>query len=105
VEAVHIQLPVSPRPLIGWAREVDEIRRLFVEDGARLVTLSGPGGVGTTRLALAVAALLEPEFEAGVRFVDLAPVSDASLVPHIREKLGLRSRAEIAAWGVRYGLA
>jgi non-specific serine/threonine protein kinase len=66
--------------LIGRAREVDEIRRLIVEDGARLVTLSGPGGVGKTRLALAVAALLEPEFEVGVRFVDLSSVSDAGLV-------------------------
>ncbi|MBV9358454.1 MAG: tetratricopeptide repeat protein [Chloroflexi bacterium] len=74
-------MPVSPRPLIGRAREVDEIRRLIVEDEARLVTLTGPGGVGKTRLALAVAGLLAPEFPAGVRFVDLAPVTDASLVP------------------------
>jgi predicted ATPase len=54
---------------------------LVLEEGARLLTLSGPGGVGKTRLALAAASLLEPELAEGVRFVDLAPLSDATLVP------------------------
>jgi predicted ATPase len=54
---------------------------LVLEEGARLLTLSGPGGVGKTRLALAAASLLEPELTEGVRFVDLAPLSDPALVP------------------------
>jgi predicted ATPase/DNA-binding CsgD family transcriptional regulator len=81
VEAVYTRLPVPAWPLVGRAREVEEIRQLIVEEGARLVTLSGPGGVGKTRLALAAATLLEPEFAEGVRFVDLAPLSDPGLVP------------------------
>jgi predicted ATPase len=80
VEAVYTRMPVPARPLVGRAREVDEIRRLVLEEGARLITLSGPGGVGKTRLALAAASLLEPELAEGVRFVDLAPLSDAALV-------------------------
>jgi non-specific serine/threonine protein kinase len=73
-------MPVPARPLVGRAREVDEIRRLVLDEGARLVTLSGPAGVGKTRLALAAASLLEAELDGGARFVDLAPLSDASLV-------------------------
>jgi non-specific serine/threonine protein kinase len=80
VEAVYTRMPVPARPLVGRAREVDEIRRLILEEGARLLTLSGPGGVGKTRLALAAASLLEPELAEGVRFVDLAPLSEAALV-------------------------
>jgi predicted ATPase len=53
------------RPLVGRTSEVEEIRRLVLDEGARLLTLTGPGGVGKTRLALAAAALLEPEFAEG----------------------------------------
>jgi hypothetical protein len=51
-------LPLAPRPLVGRARAVDEIAHLVVDDRARLVTLTGPGGAGQTRLALAVAERL-----------------------------------------------
>src|SRR5262249_21170604 len=80
VEAGYTRLPVPPRPLIGRAREVDEIRRLMLEEGARLLTLTGPGGVGKTRLALAVAGHLEADVDEGVRFVDLTPLADPRLV-------------------------
>jgi non-specific serine/threonine protein kinase len=80
VEAAYTHLPVPPRPLIGRAREVDEARRLLLDEGARLLTLTGPGGVGKTRLALAIAGSVESEFAEGVRFVDLSPIQDPALL-------------------------
>lgn len=72
-------LPVPLSSFVGRQREVEALQRLV--GAARLVTLTGPGGVGKTRLALVVAADLQDAFDDGVWFVDLAPVSDPSLVP------------------------
>jgi predicted ATPase/class 3 adenylate cyclase len=72
-----------PRPVssfVGRQREVDEVASLL-RDGARLLTLTGPGGSGKTRLAIEAAAELVPEFKAGVFWVGLAPVRDPALVP------------------------
>jgi non-specific serine/threonine protein kinase len=75
-------LPAQPTPLLGRVQEVQCARRLLLQPGSpvRLLTLTGPGGTGKTRLALAVAASLLTQFEDGVFFVDLEPVSDARLV-------------------------
>jgi len=64
-----------PQPLtsfIGRQKEMDELRRLV--SGARLATITGPGGVGKTRLAIQVAATLAPQFADGVTWVELAPL-------------------------------
>ncbi|HET7272024.1 MAG TPA: helix-turn-helix domain-containing protein, partial [Rubrobacter sp.] len=75
--------------LVGRERELSEIERFLSE--VRLLTLTGTGGVGKTRLAIEAARRLEDLFPDGVAFVGLAPLGDASLViPTIAQTLGLR---------------
>jgi predicted ATPase/DNA-binding SARP family transcriptional activator len=81
-------LPAPPTRLIGRERELAEVDALFSEDGARLVTLTGPGGAGKTRLALAVAERLATRAPDGARFIDLSATPDPALVlPMIAEGL------------------
>src|SRR5215213_3898409 len=72
--------PVPLTSFIGREREVAAITRLLQEDCARLVTLTGPGGVGKTRLALRTVGTLAAEFADGVVFVPLAPLTEPNLV-------------------------
>jgi predicted ATPase/DNA-binding SARP family transcriptional activator len=72
-------LPLELTSFVGRGREIAEVERLLSE--RRLVTLCGPGGSGKTRLALAVAQDVAEEFEGGVWWVELAPLSDPDLVP------------------------
>jgi len=83
-------LPVQPTPLIGRRRELAELTALLRTGAVRLVTLTGPGGTGKTRLALQTAANLVDEFEDGVFFVELAAITAAELVPTtVAQTLGL----------------
>jgi non-specific serine/threonine protein kinase len=83
-------LPVPLTGFVGRAWEVAEVCA-FLRGGARLLTLTGPGGVGKTRLAVRVAAELAPHFPAGVAFVGFASVADPALVlPTVAQALGLR---------------
>jgi predicted ATPase/DNA-binding SARP family transcriptional activator len=84
-------LPVAATPLVGRRLELAAVSALFRDEGTRLVTLTGPGGTGKTRLGLAVAHALEPELRDGALFVSLAPVSSADLlVPALAAALGVR---------------
>jgi predicted ATPase/class 3 adenylate cyclase len=73
-------LPAQPTPLVGRERELREVCGLLREEEVRLLTLTGPGGIGKTRLGLQIAAELLDEFEGGVFFVALAPLTDPALV-------------------------
>ncbi|WP_374689090.1 AAA family ATPase, partial [Promineifilum sp.] len=70
-------LPADTTPFIGRELELSQISRLLTHDRQRLVTIVGPGGMGKTRLALAVGTVLLERYEDGVYFVDLAPVDRA----------------------------
>src|SRR5919199_4556218 len=83
-------LPFQLTSLIGREKEMSEVGRLLVEK-TRLLTLTGPGGAGKTRLALAVAANMVGGFDDGVWLIELAPLSDQDLVPRaIASVLGVR---------------
>jgi len=73
-------LPVPPTPLVGRHLEVAAVAGMLRRDDVRLVTLTGPGGTGKTRLALAVAEELGPGLRDGAAFIDLAAVRDAALL-------------------------
>jgi predicted ATPase/Tfp pilus assembly protein PilF len=73
--------PVPPNPLLGRERDVAEVRARLQEPGVRLLTLTGPGGVGKTRLALAAAQTALGLLPAGVWLVPLASVADPARLP------------------------
>jgi predicted ATPase len=73
-------LPVSTTSLVGRDRAIDEVDALFDRGDVRLVTLTGPGGVGKTRLAVAAAERLQGHFAPGTVFVPLAAVTRPELI-------------------------
>ena len=90
------RLPVRFARLIGRDSELADISTLLLRENVRLLTLTGPPGVGKTRLAIEVAHVLLASFEQGVSFVDLTPIRDPSLViSAIGQALGLRESARV----------
>jgi predicted ATPase/class 3 adenylate cyclase len=84
-------LPAQPTPLLGREQELAALGALLRRTGVRLVTLTGPGGTGKTRLAVQTAADLSTTFADGVWFVSLAALADpALLIPTISAALGVR---------------
>jgi transcriptional regulator with XRE-family HTH domain len=73
-------LPALPGPLFGRTHEVAAVTALLLRDERRLLTLTGPGGVGKTSLALQVASEQRTAFIDGVRFVDLSAIREPNLV-------------------------
>ncbi|MBI5302795.1 MAG: tetratricopeptide repeat protein [Chloroflexi bacterium] len=88
-EALFTNLPHPLTSFIGREKEIVEVKQLLAQH--RLVTLTGSGGCGKTRLAIEVASQLVESFRNGVWWVELAPLSDASLIPQtVAQALGLR---------------
>jgi len=85
------RLPIPATPLVGRERETALARTLLLRPHVRLLTITGPGGIGKTRLSLQIASNLVDAYEDGVRFIPLAAVSDASLVAaSLADALGVR---------------
>ncbi len=94
----HHNLPPDSTQLVGRDKEVADLCHLVLESEGRLVTLTGAGGCGKTRLALRVASRIIGSFKDGVWLVSLAPLLDPQLVPHaVASVLGVRDRPDRAA--------
>ena len=94
-EARPNNLPLQPTPFVGREDQVARVVDLLSRDDVRLLTLTGPGGIGKTRLALQAAVDLLDDFVDGVFFVPLAPLVDPHLVPAtIAGTLGVREEGE-----------
>lgn len=88
----HSEVVVPADELVGRDRDVRQLHNLLTHAGQRLVTVTGVGGVGKTRVAHAVAEAARPDFADGVALVSLAPVTDPALVlPAIGRAVGLSS--------------
>jgi predicted ATPase len=90
----HPSLPASLTPLVGREDEIAAVATLIQREGARLVTLTGAGGVRKTRFALAVAGEIAAAFPDGAAFVGLAPVAEPTFVTSaIAQALSVREVA------------
>src|SRR5918994_6609186 len=95
LDAYRNNLPLQPTPLIGREKEVSEVCDLLRRDEVRVLTLTGAGGTGKTRLALQAAADLLDDFPDGTFFAQLATLTEAELLlPAVVETLGVKETGE-----------
>jgi predicted ATPase/class 3 adenylate cyclase len=95
LDAYRNNLPLQPTPLVGREKEVAEVCALLRGEATRLLTLTGPGGIGKTRLALQAAADLLDDFPDGTYFAPLATLTEAELfLSAVAETLGVRETGE-----------
>ena len=90
-EAPARTLPVPPTPLIGRDHDAAAVEELVINEGVRLITLTGPGGIGKSRLAVEAAQRLSSRFRDGVRFVDLSTVTADGVADAIATALGMNT--------------
>ncbi len=88
-------LPFPPTPLLGREHEVAQALGFVRENGVRLLTVTGPAGIGKTRLAIEIAHDLRAGFADGLAWIDLTALRDPSLVPQtMAQWLGLREQTD-----------
>ena len=89
-------LPSQRTALVGRGAELASVKDMLLHSGVRLMTLTGPGGTGKTRLAIQVAEDLVLHFDGGVSFVNLAPIADPRLVASaVARSLGVRESGDL----------
>src|SRR2546428_13086473 len=99
---MSIRLPTPLTRFIGREAELAEAAALLAE--ARLLTLTGPGGAGKTRLALRVASAVAEDFPDGIWFVDFSPLSGGEFVwDRVASTLGVREPPAGTAWAPTVG--
>jgi class 3 adenylate cyclase len=95
LDAYRNNLPLQPTPLVGREKEVSEVCDLLWHDETRLLTLTGPGGTGKTRLALQAAADLLEDFSDGAFLAQLATLTEAELfLAAVAETLGVKETGD-----------
>jgi predicted ATPase len=95
LDAYRNNLPLQPTPLVGREKEVSEVCDILRHEETRLLTLTGPGGIGKTRLALQAAADLLDDFPDGTFFAPLATLTEAELFfSAVAETLGVGETGE-----------